>query len=189
MLTKDSLYSAVGLAAASLEEHLDINNFLEMTMVPEVQIQKQEYKLLRRRIPLVLGEWAPIKYESMNKDAIFQIFLHLLNKDDPFNDLVVRITTARQLRVLLDFYRFELAHFMPYADSTLGSVMALIQDVELSETKRDLLETVRMAVVKMENHVSGTMRLPCVNGIDRVSDCSFCRFNSLIAPATVGRVW
>lgn len=164
MLTKDSLYSAVGLAAASLEEQLDINNFLEMTMVPEVQIQKQEYKLLRRRIPLILGQWAPIKYGTMNKNAMFQIFLHLLNKDDPFNDLVVRITAARQLRAVLDYYKFELADFMPYAESTLSSLMILIQDVEMPETKTDLLETVRMAVVKMENHASVKMRLSCYDG-------------------------
>lgn len=154
VLVKDSLYSAIGLAAASLEQHLPINNFLEMTMVPEVQIQDQEYKLLRRRISLVLGQWAPIKYGEMNTDAVFQIFQHLLNKDDPLNDLVVRITAGRQLRHVLDPYEFTSVHFLPYAQSILGNLMALVQDVELAETKMGLLETVRVAVVKLEHHVS-----------------------------------
>lgn len=125
-----------------------------MTMVPEVQIQEQEYKLLRRRISLVLGQWAPIKYGEMNTDAVFQIFQHLLTREDPLNDLVVRITAGRQLRHVLDPYEFTPAHFLPYAQSTLGNLMALVQDVELAETKMGLLETVRVAVVKMEHHVS-----------------------------------
>jgi hypothetical protein len=43
---------------------------------------------------------------------------------------------------------------MPYAQSILGSLMALVQEVDAAETKMGLLETVRVAVVKMEHHVS-----------------------------------
>lgn len=153
-MLKDSLYSAIGLAAASLEQHLNFNDFLERTMVAEVQIQDQEYRLLRRRIALVLGQWVPVKYGELNTHAVFQIFQHLLNKEDPLNDLVVRITAGRQLSHVLDPYEFSPAHFLPYAQSILGNLMALVQEVELSETKMGLLETVRVAVVKMEHHVS-----------------------------------
>jgi hypothetical protein len=59
VVLKDSLYSAIGLAAASLEQHLNFNEFLQGTMVTEVQIQDQQYRLLRRRIALVLGRMGP----------------------------------------------------------------------------------------------------------------------------------
>lgn len=154
VVLKDSLYSAVGLAAASLEQHLDFNSFLEKTMVPEVQIHDPEYRLLRRRIAVVLGQWVPVKPGELNRDAVYQIFQHLLNKDDPLNDLVVRITAGRQLRNVLDPWEFTAEGFMPYAQSILGSLMALVQEVDAAETKMGLLETVRVAVVKMENHVS-----------------------------------
>lgn len=154
VLLKDSLYSAIGLAAASLEQHLDFNAFLEQTMVPEVQSQEHEYKLLRRRIALVLGQWVPVKAGELNMNAIYQIFQHLLSKHDPLNDLVVRITAGRQLRSILDSYDFKPEAFMPFAPPTLESLMDLVQEVESSETKMGLLETVRMVVVKMEEHVS-----------------------------------
>ncbi|KAJ5678871.1 hypothetical protein N7462_007115 [Penicillium macrosclerotiorum] len=153
VVLKDSLYSAVGLAAASLEQHLDFNAFLERTMVPEVQIQDQEYRLLRRRIAFVIGQWVPVKPGEVNRNAIYQIFQHLLNKEDPLNDLVVRITAGRQLRNVLEPYEFSPADFMPFAQSILGSLMSLVQEVESSETKMGLLETVRVAVVKMENQI------------------------------------
>lgn len=161
MILKDSLYSAIGLAAASLEQHLDFNTFLEATVVPEVQIQDPEYRLLRRRIPMVLGQWVPIQYEKLNIDAIYQIFQHLLNKDDPLNDLVVRITAGRQLCNIIEPFEFTSAAFIPYAPSILASLMSLVQEVEISETKMGLLETVRVVVVKMESHVSSMPTLTC----------------------------
>ncbi|KAJ5911583.1 uncharacterized protein N7473_000886 [Penicillium subrubescens] len=153
VVLKDSLYSAIGLAAASLEQHLDFNSFLEKTMVPEVQIHDPEYRLLRRRIAVVLGQWVPVKPGELNRDAVYQIFQHLLNKDDPLNDLVVRITAGRQLSKVLDPWEFTPEGFMPYAQSILGSLMALVQEVDAAETKMGLLDTVRTAVVKMENHI------------------------------------
>lgn len=153
VILKDSLYSAIGLAAASLEQRLDFNAFLQNTMVPEVQVQDPEYRLLRRRIAMVLGQWVPVQPDKLNTNAIYQIFQHLLNKDDPLNDLVVRITAGRQLCHVIDPYEFSPAAFMPYAPSILGNLMSLVQETDISETKMGLLETVRVVVVKMEHHV------------------------------------
>ncbi|GFF32911.1 hypothetical protein IFM58399_03362 [Aspergillus lentulus] len=154
VLLKDSLYSAIGLASASLEQQLDFNSFLETTLVQEVQIQEQGYNVLRRRIAIVLGQWVPVKPDELNRNAIYQIFQHLLGKQDPLNDLVVRITAGRQLKNVLDPFEFSAAGFMPYAQSILQDLMSLIQEVELPETKMGLLESVRVLVVKMEHHIA-----------------------------------
>jgi hypothetical protein len=122
-----------------------------------VQIEDQEYKVLRRRTAILLGQWVPVKPESLNRPAIYQIFQHLLNQSDPLNDLVVRITAGRQLRNVLDPFEFRAAEFMPHATPILQSLLSLIREVELSETKMGLLETVRIAVIKMEDHVSGLL--------------------------------
>ncbi|KAL4896681.1 armadillo-type protein [Aspergillus ambiguus] len=153
VLLKDSLYSAIGLAAASLEQHLDFNKFLETTLIPEVQIQEQGYNLLRRRVTILLGQWVPIKSSELNKNAIYQIFQHLLNKQDPVNDLVVRITAGRQLKQVLEPFEFSPAGFLPFAPAILQDLISLVQEVELTETKMGLLDTVRMTVVKMEDHI------------------------------------
>ncbi|OJK02789.1 hypothetical protein ASPACDRAFT_75902 [Aspergillus aculeatus ATCC 16872] len=154
VLLKDSLYSAIGLSAASLEQHLDFNNFLEATLVPEVQLQEQGYNLLRRRIAILLGQWVPIKASELNRNAVYQIFQHLLSRKDPLNDLVVRISAGRQLKNVLDPFEFSPTEFLPYAPSILQDLMSLVQEVELSETRMGLLDTVRMAVVKMEDHIA-----------------------------------
>lgn len=95
----------------------------------------------------------PIKPGELDRTAVYQIFQHLLNKDDPLNDQVVRVTAGRQLKNVLDPFEFTAEGFLPYSTPILQSLMNLIQEVALTETKMALLETVRMAVVKMENHV------------------------------------
>lgn len=87
-------------------------------------------------------------------NAVYQVYQHLLSKEDPLNDLVVRITAGRQLRNVLEPYEFSPTDFLPYVQSILGSLMSLIQEIEVSETKMGLLETVRVVVVKLEHHVS-----------------------------------
>lgn len=189
VLLKDSLYSAIGLASASLEQHLDFNTFLQSTLVAEVQIQDQGYNLLRRRIAILLGQWVPVKPGELDRNAIYQIFQHLLNKQDPLNDLVVRITAGRQLKNVLDPYEFSPTVFMPYATPILQALMALIQEVELSDTKMGLLETVRVAVVKMENHVRFQYHVKKNLNVLTSTDLSFLGSNNIATTAVVGAVW
>ncbi|KAK5057687.1 hypothetical protein LTR84_011688 [Exophiala bonariae] len=153
VLLKDSLYSAIGIAAACIEDVLDFNTFLRATLVPEVQMVQPNYNLLRRRTAILLGQWVPIKPEVLDRVAVYQIFTHLLTSDDQLNDQVVQVTAGRQLRMVLDPFEFNYADFQPYATPLLSSLMALIAKTELSETKMALLETVRVAVTKLEGHI------------------------------------
>lgn len=153
VLLKDGLYSAVGTAAACLEDRLDFNGFIRNTLVPEVQMSLPNYNLLRRRTAIVLGQWVPIKPDSLDRPAIYQIFAHLLNPNDKLNDHVVRVTAGRQLRLVLEPFEFDYRDFEPYALSIMNQLMSLINETELSETKMALLETVRVAVTKLEGHV------------------------------------
>lgn len=153
VLLKDSLYSAVGIAAACLDDTIDFNIFLRSTLVPEVQMTQPGYNLLRRRSSMVLAQWVPIKPEEIDRQAVYQIFNHLLNKEDHFNDHVVRVTAGRQLRMVLEPFEFSYNDFAPYATPILSSIMLLTAETGLSETKMALLETVRVAVTKLEGRI------------------------------------
>ncbi|KAK5092272.1 hypothetical protein LTR70_001919 [Exophiala xenobiotica] len=153
VLLKDSLYSAIGIAAACVEDVLDFNGFIRNTLVPEVQMNQPNYNLLRRRASIVLGQWVPIKPEQLDRVAIYQIFAHLLSSSEQLNDHVVRVTAGRQLKLILEPFEFSYPDFQPYATPILEHLMGLIQETELSETKMALLETVRVAVTKLEGQI------------------------------------
>lgn len=154
VLLKDSIYAAIGLAAPVLERNLDFDfgYFLNNVLVEEVQIPQSGYNILRRRAAVVLGQWLPVK-EGLNRPLVYQIFQHLLNKGDQLNDQVVRVTAGRQLRNVVDPFEFAAEPFVPYVPSILGSLMALIEEVELPDTKLALLNTISVIVTKMERHV------------------------------------
>jgi hypothetical protein len=153
VLLKDSLYSAIGIAAACMEDVLDFNTFLRTTLVPEVQMNEPNYNILRRRTAILLGQWVPIKPDTLDRVAVYQIYAHLLSSREPLNDHVVRVTAGRQLRLILEPFEFNFADFQPYATPILENVMSLVADTELSETKMALLETVRVAVTRLEGHI------------------------------------
>lgn len=193
VLLKDSLYSAIGLAAACLENQLDINSFLVSTLIPEVQIQQPGYNLLRRRIAILLGQWAPVKSDELNQAAIYQIFNHLLKRDDPVNDQVVRVTAGRQLKNILDPYEFTAEGFLPYANPILSGLLNLIQEVNLTETKMALLNTIRVAVVKLEDHVtppktSYTHFFELSELTHLLPDITICRSDNILIAYFVGTV-
>lgn len=154
VLLKDSIYAAIGLAAPVLEGNVDFDfgHFLNNTLVQEVQIPQSGYNILRRRAAVILGQWLPVK-EGLNRPLVYQIFQHLLDKRDQLNDQVVRVTAGRQLRNVVDPFEFAAGPFMPYVPNILGSLMALIEEVELPDTKMALLNTINVIVTKMEKHV------------------------------------
>ncbi|KAK7514031.1 armadillo-type protein [Phyllosticta citriasiana] len=154
ILFKDSVYTAVGLAAPVLHHQLDFDSFIRSTLVQEVQKQKPGYSVLRRRIAILLGQWITIKVSEESKPLVYQIFQHLLNKNDPLNDHVVRVTAGRQLKNIADDWEFSIEAFLPHAPDTLGHLMALIGEVELTETKMALLNTISVIVERLEHHIT-----------------------------------
>ena len=154
ILLKDSLYCAIGLAAAILDRFPDFSfgYFLENTLMQEVQVERTGYNILRRRIAIVLGLWLPIR-EGLNRRLVYQIFQHLLDRDNPLNDLVVRITAGKQLKHVIDPFEFTTESFILYVPVILDRVMALVLEVEQVDTKRQLLNTVEVIVTKMEQEV------------------------------------
>ena len=154
VLLKDSIYAAIGLAAPVLERNpeFDFGHFLNNTLVQEVQISRSGYNILRRRAAIVLGQWLPVK-EGLDRPLVYQIFQHLLDKDDQLNDEVVRITAGRQLSNVIDPFEFAAEPFMPFVTNILGRLISLIEEVELPDTKLVLLNTVSVIVAKMEQHV------------------------------------
>ena len=189
VLLKDSIYAAIGLAAPVLERNLDFDfgYFLNNTLVQEVQISKPGYNILRRRAAVVLGQWLPVK-EGLNRTLVYQIFQHLLDKGDRLNDQVVRVTAGRQLRNVVDPFEFAAEPFMPYVSNILGSLMALVEEVELPETKMALLNTISVIVARMEQHVCPSKQRTW-SGALTVPDFSLCGSNHIPSSSSLGPSW
>ncbi|TKA74604.1 hypothetical protein B0A55_05436 [Friedmanniomyces simplex] len=152
VLFKDSVYTAIGLAAPVVFEQLDFDAFIRDVLVAEVQKQKPGFNILRRRVAILLGQWISIRITE--RQLVYQIFQFLLSTTDPLNDQVVRVTAGRQLSKVVDDWNTKSDDLEPYIDSILAQLMALINEVELTETKMALLNTISVIVERMEHRIS-----------------------------------
>ena len=150
---KDSIYAAIGLAAPVLYERFDFADFLKNTLVPEVQIQGPDYNIIRRRVAIVLGQWLPVK-EGLDRPLVYEIFRHLLDRDDQLNDEVVRVTAGRKLGDVVDPFEFDAQGFAPFAPVIIQRLLQLVHEAQLPETKLALMNTLHIIVVKMEEAIS-----------------------------------
>lgn len=148
------MYTAIGLAADILIQHLDFDTFITNTLVAEAQKQKPGYNIIRRRIAIVIAQWITVKVAEEKKPIVYQIFQHLLDSSDPLNDQVVRVTAGRKFYEVANEWEFKAENFLPYAPATLDRLMALVQEVELPETKMALLNTISIVVERLEHNVS-----------------------------------
>lgn len=152
--TKEAVYTAMGLAAAHVHKVFNFDAVLSSTIVNDAQQQGGLHKVLRRRIAILISQWAPVNLEDDSRPLVYQIFRHFLNPSDETNDLVVRITAARQLRWIADELGFSVEAFLPHTSDVLAQLTELIQNVEVDETKLAILESIRILVTRMEEQVS-----------------------------------
>ena len=149
--------------------------------------QKPGFNIIRRRIAIVISQWIAIKIAQEKKPIVYQIFQHLLDTSDPLNDQVVRVTAGRRFKDIADEWEFHADNFLPYAPTTLERLMALVQEVDLPDTKMALLNTISIIVERLEHHVS---QWPFgANADTDLTDHTLREQYRLSPTASVGAVW
>ncbi|KHJ33542.1 putative importin-beta domain-containing protein [Erysiphe necator] len=153
ILTKDAVYTAMGLSAPVIFKDFNFDTFLSSTIVNDVQTTGPGFKILRRRIAILIGQWVTIELSEKGRLMVYKIFQHLLNAEDETNDRVVQITAARNFKCVVDDFNFDAKGFVPFTSDILGRIMALAREVDAIETKIVLLDTIRSVANRLENNI------------------------------------
>lgn len=132
---------------------MDFDAFLKTRLVAEVQENRPGCNILRHRVAILLGQWISVRIHAESRPLVYQIFQHLLDKNDPLNDQVVRVTTGKQFKHVANEWEFDAKTFLPFAPQIISAIMALIEEVELTETKMALLNTISVVVERMDHLV------------------------------------
>ena len=154
IVEKEAVYTAMGCAAATINQLFDFDSFLTSTLVRDAQIQDPYAKLLRRRIAILISQWVTVKIATANRPIVYEIFRHFMNPADKTNDEVVRITAARQFKWVAEDFEFSGDAFLPFASDMFTNLINLLKDASNDETKLAILETMRLIVSRMDTHVS-----------------------------------
>lgn len=152
--TKEAVYTAMGLAAALVESTFDFDSLLKSVISNDAAQTIPMCQILRRRIAILLSQWVPVKISKETRPLVYEIFRHFLNSNDPHNDIVVRITAARQFKAVVDEFGFDEVVFTPQAPAVLKELINLVDAVEIDETKLAIIETLRVLISRMDTSVT-----------------------------------
>uniref|UniRef100_A0A671SWT0 Importin-11 n=1 Tax=Sinocyclocheilus anshuiensis TaxID=1608454 RepID=A0A671SWT0_9TELE len=143
MLMKDAVYNAVGLAAYELFDNVDFDQWFKNQLLGELQVSHNRYKLIRRRVIWLIGQWISVKFKPELRPLLYEVILSLMQ--DP--DLVVRIETATTLK--LDILSSETEQFLPYLESIFGLLFQLLQQVNECDTKMQVLHVISCVIERV----------------------------------------
>ncbi|XP_068167834.1 importin-11 isoform X1 [Antennarius striatus] len=145
LLMKDAVYNAVGLAAYELFDNVDFDQWFKNQLLNELQVSHHRYKLIRRRVIWLIGQWISVKFKSDLRPLLYEVILSLMQ--DP--DLVVRIETATTLKLTVDDFEFRTEQFLPYLESIFGLLFQLLQQVTECDTKMQVLHVISCVIERV----------------------------------------
>uniref|UniRef100_A0A8C6TWK7 Importin-11 n=1 Tax=Neogobius melanostomus TaxID=47308 RepID=A0A8C6TWK7_9GOBI len=120
LLMKDAVYNAVGLAAYELFDNVDFDQWFKNQLLGELQVSHHRYKLIRRRVIWLIGQWISVKFKSDLRPLLYEVILSLMQ--DP--DLV-------------------------YLESIFGLLFQLLQQVTECDTKMQVLHVISCVVERV----------------------------------------
>ncbi|KAI0895836.1 ARM repeat-containing protein [Annulohypoxylon nitens] len=154
LVAREAIYTAMGLSAHVVHNEINFRDLLQKIIVPDAQRAEPFCQVLRRRIAILISQWISVQSTKETRQLIYEIFRHFLNPNDQYNDIVVRITTARLFKTVCDDLDFDGQAFVPYASDVLFRLINLLGEAEVDEAKLAILESTRIIILRMELHVS-----------------------------------
>lgn len=152
IVAREAAYTVMGLGAALLHEALDFEQVLATTVAQDASRRGPLYKVLRRRIAILISQWTPVKMTPRSRALAYDMFRHFLDPSDETNDIVVRVTAAREFYQLVEDLDFQADLLVPHMEDLFTRLVALVQEVELDPTKLAVLETLRVLILQLAPH-------------------------------------
>uniref|UniRef100_A0A672QD94 Importin-11 n=1 Tax=Sinocyclocheilus grahami TaxID=75366 RepID=A0A672QD94_SINGR len=95
------------------------------------------YKLIRRRVIWLIGQWISVKFKPELRPLLYEVILSLMQ--DP--DLVVTLP--------VDDFEFRTEQFLPYLESIFGLLFQLLQQVNECDTKMQVLHVISCVIERV----------------------------------------
>lgn len=150
ILNRDTVYSAVGLAAFDLHDELDFDNWFLQVLLPELKVSETRYRIVRRRVVWLIGQWVGVKFSKELKPILYKTLVDVL---DPSEDLVVRLTAASAVKSAVDEFEFSIEQFLPYLESYVSLLYKLLQQVSECDTKITILHVTSFIIERVGSHI------------------------------------
>ncbi|XP_050400869.1 importin-11 [Patella vulgata] len=150
LLKKDAVYNAVGLASFDLFDDINFDQWFLTHLVQELQIKHFQYRIIRRRVIWLIGQWVGVKMSVNLRPMLYEIILSLLSKDE---DLAVRLEAAQCLKTAVDDFEFKTEQLLPYLESLFALLFELLKEVRECDTKMHVLHVLSFVIERVGSKI------------------------------------
>lgn len=146
ILIKESIYNAVGLTAFHLFDDVDFDSWFTSQLVYELKIQGSNFRVLRKRIIWMVGQWTGVKFSKSLRPMVYEACLELLQQSE---DIVIRLTASKTLKIILEDFDFEAEQFLEFLEPSFTLLFHLLRESKECDTKMQVLYVMSFIVEKM----------------------------------------
>ncbi|PRQ76874.1 Armadillo-type fold [Rhodotorula toruloides] len=160
LLLKEAVYTAVGRSPSELEPYIPFEDWLRNTLAAECAGTDPTYRIIRRRVAWLLGQWVGEDIAGSSRPQIYSLLVHLLGRNDS-TDTAIRLTAARSL-AKCDTWDFDRTVFVPLLPKAIEEIVQLLSEVSLTDSKMRLNETLGVVIDRLwqaadENHFQASV--------------------------------
>lgn len=164
ILTKDSIMGVFQLSAHAISDKCNFDELLNGFFIPQaLKNDDINYKVIKRRVCLIINEWMTVQCEPKTRDTIYKFITELLNNHEQTNDKVVRLTAIQTLKYMIDDWEFRKRNFVPYLDIIVSRMLKLLKNLDFTECKIVLLNTLALIVERTNPLLDQQMLFEIVN--------------------------
>ncbi|KAI5481425.1 hypothetical protein MNV49_004181 [Pseudohyphozyma bogoriensis] len=151
LLLKEGVYCAFGRSASQLGGAIDFDKWLETDLVPEAAGTDSNYRIIRRRVAWLVGNWVGEDISPETRLKIYQLLVHLLGRN-PSTDTAIRLTAASSL-AKCDTWDFDKDSFLPFLQSAVEETVQLLGEVELPDSQMRLNGTLGVIIDRVGENI------------------------------------
>lgn len=142
ILIRDSIFCTFQLLADSITESVDFDRLLNEVFIPEgLKNDLVEYKILKRRICLIISEWVSVSCSQESRVSIYRLLISFLQPENKINDKVVKLTAIQTLRIVINDWDFKKHDFQPFLNEIIALSISMLTEMGFTELKLYILNT------------------------------------------------
>lgn len=146
ILIKESIYNAVGLTSFHLFDDVDFDSWFTKQLVHELKIQGSNFRVLRKRIIWMVGQWTGVKFSKELRPLVYEACLDLMQSTE---DMVIRLTASKTLKTVLEDFDFCAEQFLEFLQPSFTLLFHLLKEAKECDTKMNVLYVMSFIVEKM----------------------------------------
>ncbi|KAI5722793.1 hypothetical protein M8J76_013692 [Diaphorina citri] len=135
-----------------IKDAIDMDEWFQSSLRTELQIKDNNYRIIRKRVAWLLGNWSNVKFSSALRPVLYEALLPLMSPDE---DLAVRLSACKAFKMCVDDFDFKTEQFLPFVNMHVLNVCSFLivrMGSSIADFAHDIFESLPLLWAQSEDH-------------------------------------